>query len=322
MEELLKVSIIIPVHNSEGTLIRCINSILSQDYKNIECILIENGSSDNSRCLCSKYAEKHENIIFRTVEAMGVSGARNVGLSLATGDVIGFCDADDFLEVDAISSVVNEFIRNPKAAAVFGGFYIGVLDNDDYVRKDYRGVKKQTISATRALRLTLVNDSVMGSVWNKYYRVEFLNNLKFDKGLSFCEDMHFNAMALSSIESTYSVKVINTPLYCYMENPSSVTHDAEIFFDENNELKYIVALKKIDIDCNLDSITKSFLRMKIACFSIDFLVNRELDQSKKKKLIIELKRNYFYLLKNILVNNWKWNVKRAFKSFKFLTKEI
>lgn len=321
MEELLKISIIIPVHNSEATLDRCVNSVLMQRYKNIECILIENGSLDNSKSLCIDYAEKYENIIFKSVKTTGVSEARNVGLSMATGDIIGFCDADDFLEIDAFDAVVNEFVENSSIVAVFGGFNEGNCDDNNCIHKVYRGIKEQTISIKKALQFTLVNDSVMGSVWNKYYRADFLKNIKFDRELKFCEDMHFNALVLDSIESTYCVKIVNIPLYCYMENPSSVTHDEGILFDENDELKYIVALKKIDAECKLDSITRSFLKMKLACFAIDFLMNGKLDQRKKNMLLIELRKNYLHLLKNIFVNNWKWNIKRVFYGCKILLRE-
>ena len=317
MNEELKVSIIVPVHNSEGTLIRCVNSILLQSYKNIECILIENGSIDNSKVICSMYAKKNKNVLYKSVTSTGVSYARNIGLSMFTGDIVGFCDADDFLEVDAISAVVMEFIRNSNIAVVFGGFNKGVIKNN-HIIKQYRGIKEKTISISRAIQLNLINDSVMGSVWNKYYRTEFIKNIKFDRELSFCEDMHFNAVVLNAISSKYSVKIINRPLYCYMENSNSVTHNQDIFFDNKDELKYIVALKKIDNDCNLDTKTKKILKMKIACFAVDFLANKELNQNKKTNLINELKKNYIYLIKNILLNNWKWNIKRIFRGCKIL----
>ena len=108
MENSLKVSIIIPVHNSNKTLDFCINSIIMQNYGNIECILIENGSSDNSRAKCIEYTKKYNNVLFKSTEIMGVSNARNLGLEIASGDIIGFCDADDFLENNAVSTVFKE----------------------------------------------------------------------------------------------------------------------------------------------------------------------------------------------------------------------
>ena len=320
MEELLKVSVIIPIHNSEATLARCIDSILFQSYKNVECVLIENGSNDNSKKLCSDYAEKYKNIVYDSVEETGVSNARNIGLSLVTGDIIGFCDADDYLEDDAISLIVKSFVDNSKIGVVFCGFNIGHSDKDNII-KEYRGIREQTISTQKALQLTLVNDAVMGSVWNKYYRKNLLKNIKFDKSLSLCEDMHFNAIALNSVESDYVVKIISKPLYCYIENPCSVTHDEGILFDEKDELKYIVALKAIIRDCTLDKSTLSMAKMKIACFAIDFCTCRKIDENKKRNLIAEIHKNYAYLIKNLFVNNWKWNLKRLYYGWKILQKK-
>ena len=321
MEKTLKVSIIVPVHNSEKSLSRCVESILSQDYKNIECILIENGSTDNSRLLCSRYAESYSNIIYKSKIENGVSAARNSGLAIATGDIIGFCDADDFLETNAVALIVKQFLENLNIVAVFCGFNVGIRDLTNNIVKVCKGIKDQTISASKALCLMLTNDSVMGSVWNKYYRADILKNKLFDTELSFCEDMHFNAIVLDSIQSTCRVKVINTPLYCYMENPQSATHNSAILFDENNELKYIIALKKIARDCKLNKTARNLLKMRIACFSIDFFDPKSIDYFKRKNLFYELKLNYKYLITNLLINNWKWNLKRAFKGAKILMLE-
>ncbi|WP_394523270.1 glycosyltransferase family A protein [Lacrimispora sp. JR3] len=322
MKELLKVSIIIPVNNAEKTFIQCVDSVLTQDYKNVECVLIENGSIDCSKALCLKYAKQYTNVIVKSLESAGVSEARNMGLSVASGDIIGFCDSDDFLEKNAISLVVNEFLMNPEIVAVFGGFNTGYIAANNCIIKEYRGISEQTISAKKALQLTIINDSVMGSVWNKYYRAESLKDKKFHNELSFCEDMHFNAIVLNSMKDTCSVRVISTPLYCYMQNSSSVTHNEHIMFNKNDELKYITALKKIDFDCKLDSKTKSLLKMKMACFAIDYLENEKIDRNKQNKLIFELKRNYICLIKNIFVNNWKKNIKRAFKSLFFFRRGL
>lgn len=318
-EEQIKVSIIVPVHNAADTVDSCVNSIIRQSYKNIECILVENGSNDESLIRCQNLATKFTNVITISNEESGVSNARNKGLSLATGNVIGFCDADDFLEPEAIKLVVNEFLNNNNIAGVFGGFYIGSRDTNGILKKTYSGTKTQKIPVSKALQLTLIDDLIMGSVWNKYYKKEALENIYFDPSLSFCEDMHFNVKVLDSIQSSKTmIKVISDPLYCYMENFKSVTHTSTILFDSDNELKYITALKRIEKDCMLDRNTKALVKMKTACFSIDFLTNMDLDGEKKQKLYIELKKNYVFLLRYITKNNWKWNVKRAFKGLKIL----
>ena len=323
MKELLKVSIIIPVHDSEKTLSRCVESIIFQKYKNIECILVENGSSDNSKDLCYRYSTKYENIIAVAIKENGVSNARNKALSIATGDIIGFCDADDFIEDDAIEVIVQEFERDSNIKAVFGAFYVGKYDNKK-IKKQYLGLKTQKLSINKAVKLTLVNDRVMGSLWNKYYRSDVIKKQLFNQNLSFCEDMHFNIKVLNSLAKTNGgyIKLIEHPLYCYMENPQSVTHKESLLFDENNNLKYIVSMKQIMQDCKLNKKMLSLVKMRIACFSIDTLVQLNLDSKKKNKLLYELKKNYLSLIANIWVNNWKQNLKRLYKGAKFIVQSI
>lgn len=321
VEELLKVSIIIPVHNAENTLNRCIESVLCQSYKNIECILVENGSSDNSPFLCSMYAEKYKNIISKSIGSKGVSYARNCGLSLATGDIIGFCDADDFLEINAIELVVDEFKKNENVISVFGAFNIGTIDENGILHNTYKGLRNKKISIPKAMELVIVNDSVMGSVWNKYYRTEVLKNMSFDCSLSYCEDMHFNVKVLNSIRSKKKVKVISSKLYCYMENVNSLTHSEDILFDDKDELKYIVALKKIENECKSNKRIKRLCKMKIACFSIDNLKTTNINNIKRQNLFRELNENYLYLVLNFWKNNWKWNLKRILNGIIFLCED-
>ena len=310
-------SIIVPVHNAERTLSKCINSIITQSYENIECILVENGSNDRSKELCTFYADKFKNIVLKSINLKNVSAARNVGVELASGNIIGFCDADDFLENDAIINVVNEYSKSPDLSIIVGGFFVGEIYNNK-IRKAYRGLRDKKISAKEALRLIIINDSVMGSVWNKYYKVDALKNIKFDENLSFCEDMHFNARILTSISSKKEIKIISRPLYCYVENYDSVTHQQNLLYDENNDLKYIVALKRIANDCNIDKRSIEIIKMKIACLCIDHLMDMNLERTRRKKLIFELKKTYRFLIKNIYLNNFKLNARRMLYGIKIL----
>lgn len=320
-DESIKVSIIVPVHNAAETLSTCVNSIVGQNYKNIECVLIENGSTDRSKLLCLEFASMYNNVVVASNHELGVSNARNKGLSIATGEIIGFCDSDDFIEPNAIQVVAHEFKKEPKLITIIGAFYVGNRNKEGLIKK-YFGLKSRRISARTAMQLTLVNDSIMGSVWNKYYRADVLKNQRFDPNLSFCEDMHFNLKALDSVSKGSYVKLTEIPLYCYIDNAQSVTHKKNILFDEKDELKYIVALKAIMRDCHLDRKMITLLRMKIACFSIDTIESMDLNNKKRKKLIRELKYNYFYLVFNMWKNNWKWNLKRIYKGAKIILGSI
>ena len=102
------VSIIIPVFNTEVYLNQCIESILKQSYHNIELILVNDGSSDESLNICKEYAEKDARIIVKDIPNGGASRARNIGLECATGDLIWFVDADDWIEDTSIEKIILE----------------------------------------------------------------------------------------------------------------------------------------------------------------------------------------------------------------------
>lgn len=315
-----KVSIIIPVHNAQRTLERCINSVMMQDYDNVECILIENASSDHSAAICVDYADKRNRIIASSINVRGVSHARNLGLSMASGDIIGFCDADDYIEPNAIKRVVEEFGRDTQVAAVFGAFYVGT-PHEEGMEKSYRGLRHQLISPAKALKYTLVNDCVMGAVWNKYYRAEFLDGICFDTELSYCEDMHFNARALHRMAAGCVISVLASPLYCYVQNRNSLTHRQDNLFDVNDTLKIVVAMQRIQDECKSDKTMVGILRMKIAQFSIESLQDGKLDAAKKIKMMSDIKENYVYLLRYMYESNIKRNIKDAYRGLFILMKD-
>ena len=106
------ISIIVPVYNVEKYLSKCIDSIINQTYKNIEIILIDDGSTDSSGAICDKYALVDSRIHVLHIENSGVSNARNVGLNHATGDYIGFVDSDDYIEPNMYELLLEELIAD------------------------------------------------------------------------------------------------------------------------------------------------------------------------------------------------------------------
>lgn len=105
-------SIIVPIYNAEKYIRRCIESLVDQTYGNIEVILIDDGSTDNSRAICETYKEKHDNIKLVTQKNAGPGPARNKGIELASGDYIGFVDADDFIHKDMYFHMMDEALKN------------------------------------------------------------------------------------------------------------------------------------------------------------------------------------------------------------------
>lgn len=108
MEKELKVSIIVTVYNTEQYLDKCISSIIDQSYTNIEIVLVDDGSTDNSYIACKKYVANDSRIILVHQENMGAVSARNVGIKHASGEYITFVDSDDYIDIDAIETVVRK----------------------------------------------------------------------------------------------------------------------------------------------------------------------------------------------------------------------
>lgn len=112
MNKDIKVSIIIPVYNVEKYLERCVNSVLKQTYKNVEIILVDDGSPDGSPGICDRYASEYNTVkvLHKANEGLGLT--RNAGLRLATGDYVMFVDSDDYIKENTIEKVLNAIVND------------------------------------------------------------------------------------------------------------------------------------------------------------------------------------------------------------------
>ena len=178
------VSIIVPVYNVEKYLDKCLKNLVNQTYSNIEIIIIDDCSTDNSYNIIKKY-EKYKNIkIIHNKENLGISAARNIGLKQAQGDYILFVDSDDWVEKDAVDklyNLINKFQTNiaiGESIDIFGIYKRGknpkiIIDKLDDLR----------------VNPNLISNEI-GVVWNKLYKHDFLNNTSFPEGLVY-EDIPF-----------------------------------------------------------------------------------------------------------------------------------
>jgi glycosyltransferase involved in cell wall biosynthesis len=213
------VSIIVPVYNAEKYLDRCIDSILRQDYQDIELILVNDGSKDGSREIIDRYASEDSRVVAVHKENGGVSSTRNKGLELAKGEYIQFVDADDWLPFDATKLLVRAMEEND-AEMVIGDFYRVV---DDKVSK------KGSINTPGLITRNLYADKMMltpadlyyGVLWNKLYRHDLIreHDIKMDENISYCEDVIFNLEYLLHISR---IQVLKAPVYYYVRTEGSL----------------------------------------------------------------------------------------------------
>lgn len=195
MEE--KVSIIIAIYNLEEYLRECLDSIINQTYTNIEIILVDDGSTDNSLQIMNEYSKKDSRIICISQKNMGPGMARNKGLEKATGKYISFVDGDDFIFPDFVKKLVS------------------IIKDDDLY--SYCGI---SVNGENTF-LSLEENSlfIRQCCYNKLYNAKFLKNIRF-KNYKFAEDLLFNYQ-LSFLSS--SISYIEEPLYFYRKRESSIT---------------------------------------------------------------------------------------------------
>lgn len=214
LEENKKLSIIVPVYNAEQYLEKCVNSLLGQSYSNIEVLLINDGSKDNSLAICNKFAEIDKRVRVFTQENSGQSKARNVGLDSATGEFIAFVDSDDWVEKDYFELLVNACIKHD--ADVSCASILRVHQHGQKIRIKYDKEEVYTI-AQEKVDVARVPD--MCYVWNKVYKRSFLDkiSLRFIEGMFF-EDVDFVTRAVY-----FSNKLVTVPntYYHYWTNYNS-----------------------------------------------------------------------------------------------------
>lgn len=282
----MKISIIIPVHNGENYIERCVNSITSQNFDNYEIILIENNSNDNTYNKCISLAENNKHIIFISTKEKGVSCARNIGLEYATGDVISFCDADDYLEPETFKNV-RDIILRTDADVLVTGFNRGGAGN---VFEPVSYPRDITVSAEKLIAMVINDKKIMGSVWNKYYKRDVVKDIEFDTSLTHCEDMYFNICVLSK-SNQCKCMISNLITYNYFYNELSATNDMNKIYDDAYRLKYnntfYKAIEQIELS------PQSIYELRFAIFSLSLgeycrLMNDENEEAKEKIKILRM----------------------------------
>lgn len=229
-----KVSVIVPVYNGEQRVNRCAESILNQDYPELELILVDDGSRDGSWERMQAIAERDERVRIIHKENGGVSSARNRGLAEARGRYIQFADVDDWLPMDATKLLVREMEANP-VELVIGDFYRVVSMNVS---------RKGSIAKAGLLSRREYADQMMlgpadlyyGALWNKLYLRDIIERhaVRMDESISYSEDMIFNLEYLLHVNT---VAVLKAPVYYYQFTKGSLV-------DQGMNLNSTVKMKR------------------------------------------------------------------------------
>lgn len=287
----MKYSVIIPVYNVEKYIKRCVKSILSQRYNDLEIILIDNGSTDRSGSICDIYANEYANISVYHIENHGVGSARNFGLSKARGEFIYFVDSDDYLVGNLFAEFEDKFVPDLDLL-VFSYYNSFEEDLTEKQRTEKSLPFKGNYDKDGFIKIfkELFLSDMLYTVWNKIYRREFLleNNISFEQ-YELGEDVRFNLNVYRNVTKVY---LSQESYYVYVigrigsamsgYNPKRLQYQLQ-------ELKLVDSLLKdwhID-SSNLDNTVKARILMS----NIHNISKQKLPVINKVKLVKEICKN-------------------------------
>ncbi|MCR4624655.1 MAG: glycosyltransferase [Lachnospiraceae bacterium] len=236
-----KISIIVPIYKVEEYLEKCIESLISQTYRNLEIILVDDGSPDKCGEICDHYAAIDSRIKVIHKKNEGVAMARNDGLDIAQGDYISFVDSDDWLAEDTYECFV-ESMRKYKVDCVMGCCQV-VIDREGEL--DFRPLREWKLkiwTQKGAMKSVLVDGS---AIWNRLFKKEVFENLRFPVGrINDDEYTVLRAYALCN-----RILFLNKPTYNYRIRKNSITTSAfsmrkvDVFYNAKDNMEYIIKVR-------------------------------------------------------------------------------
>ena len=223
------ISIIVPIYNVENYLRQCLDSIMNQTYQNFECLLINDGSPDNSADICREYVSKDSRFRYFEKENGGVSSARNLGIEHSKGEYITFIDSDDWVESDYLEVLYRALLEEQADIAISTYKQFNMDDNCYYLHSYQRGYDRKVFTNAElidALYSLYVYDNTYNFVSCKLVSREILKYIRFNLSTSYGEDMEFwNKVFLISKKIVY----VNKDTYIYR-----TTHDNSKHYEEES----------------------------------------------------------------------------------------
>ncbi|MBR5936501.1 MAG: glycosyltransferase [Bacteroidaceae bacterium] len=239
-----KLSVIIPVYNSDFTLERCVNSVLSQNLDNVEIILVDDGSKDICAALCDSLASEHQEIkVIHRVNG-GLSAARNTGIEASTGKWLSFIDSDDEITPGTLSSNMEWLESNPGTDLLEFPVNVHYGSPDSFVLS----FKPETVTGTRVFKHWVENEGYTHCyAWNKIYRRELFDSIRFPQGETF-EDA---AVCPGIISLCKSVRYSDKGCYLYYKSAGSITLNYTFKYQEpafRNNLRLLNMITEQGLD--------------------------------------------------------------------------
>lgn len=265
---MLKISVIIPIYNNDKYIKKCLDSVLNQDFKEFEVIIINDGSTDNSKAICEKYASKDSRVRLINIKNSGVSNARNIGLQNARGEYIQFIDSDDYIDKNMFKELYNISLNTNADVIISGITKINIkTKNSKEVLPISSGLynKKEVLNN---FELEQRKTGLYGYVSNKFIKASIINKykIKFDTTIKLAEDLDFY---LRLYNNTNNIYLHNKSYYYYYIN-----YEKELYNKVNYFTQISISLKEkklLDENKCLNNKNKNQINLIITNFCLCFL---------------------------------------------------
>lgn len=275
------VSVIVPIYKVEPYLHRCVDSILSQTYINLEIILVDDGSPDNCGKICDEYAQKDNRVKVIHKKNGGLSDARNVAIDEATGEYITFVDSDDYIDICYVDYLYLIALQNQCQVAIVQpcSFYENTKPN-----KKQHIERIDVLSPLEAIKAMFYQKRIETSAWGKlYHRTLFETGIRYPKGLLF-ED---NPVTFRLLYHSNQVVVSNNQFYFYLIRSNSIERSS---FDKTKIQSAVAILKLMHNYPEITNLVVPAFKCKIVSLTFHFILKMPIDDIATQmlyKLIVE-----------------------------------
>ena len=318
-DEKIKISVVVPVYNCEEYIKKCINSILEQTHKNIELILVDDGSTDASGRICDEFAKKYNKIVVIHQKNAGPAAARNAGLIKATGDVVSFVDSDDYLNPDMYEKMLSKMIQE-KSDICIANFNIEkngkIKPCIETCLESYCKTNDKTYLFNRAKfeedeKCFKIDKNVPCYLWRMLFKKNIVDGITFKKDVKIMEDLLFFLEAVK--RENVKISHVNSYLYNYLIRGDSAMRQKRPILDSH--MSFIKHLEKV-LEPGQEDILKHFkftlyadclLRNKVFGINDDLLLIKDWATKENYKISRKYTYGFKLRLRNAVIYH-KWFV--------------
>lgn len=300
------ITVIVPVYNVEKYLPRCVDSIINQTYKNLEIILVDDGSTDSSPAICDGYAKKDSRVNVIHKQNGGASSARNTALDIASGDYIGFVDSDDYINHDMYASLLNSIVASGSDMAICESEYV-VNGVSDFTACNV-GLDCDEISARDFMREIINVSPTMSVLWNKLYKKSVWADVRFPNYKVYEDE----AIWLSVYKKITNISVIHKCLYTHFKTDGSIMNNS---FGQKNLVLFDVCDERLgyfksENDSEFEQLTKYSVFKLIKFNYIHLPKSNKAMRSALLKILKDYRKKYLsiHFLKSIQSKKAAFNI--------------